>query len=105
MFELLADIEVATLCENDDVKLFKFTIELLRLPEIKVNEADIAPLIADNSESVANVALREELKFSKLTNLLSNEELNPVYPVVELIVIWDDPETNVGLFATFEYKT
>jgi len=98
---LLADIEVATLCEKDDVKLFKFTVELLRLPEIEVNEADIAPLTADNSESVANVVLREELKFSKFTTLLSNA----VYPVVELNVIWDEPETNVGLFPMFEYNT
>ena len=95
---LLADIEVATLCEKDDVKLFKFTIELLRLPEIKVSEDDIAPLTADNSASVANVVLRDELQLSKLTTLLSNA----VYPVVELKIICDEPETNVGLFTTFE---
>ena len=69
------------------------TIRFLSIDNTEKNNKKAAVLLrtcmanGGHPSCLENVALREELKFSKLTNLLSNEELNPVYPVVELIVI------------------
>jgi hypothetical protein len=85
--ELKSPVTVDTLALNEVIFALLALTDVANAPLTTFNDEDTEELNELTSASVAYVVFKEELQLSKFTNLLSNEELNVVYPVVELNVI------------------